>query len=96
MVGRDRVPTFSPTHFFTKETPHMSIEYTIDDDALTIGDIIKLKESGDDTDVMLDILRKCVTVKGGKFEDIPAKHFKQIVLAVLGPVNPSLGNSKRR
>jgi hypothetical protein len=70
----------------------MSIEYTVDDSKLTIGDLIKLQAGKDDLAVTVSILRKCVTVSEGTFEDIPAKHFPSIVKAVLGSLTPSLGN----
>ena len=50
---------------------------------------IKDTPEGRDADA---ILRKCVTVTEGDFEDIPAKHFPAIVKAVLGSLSPSLGN----
>lgn len=70
----------------------MSHEYTVDDSKLTIGDLIKLQAGKDDLAVTVSILRKCVTVSEGTFEDIPAKHFSSIVKAVLGSLTPSLGN----
>lgn len=70
----------------------MSHEYTVDDSKLTIGDLIKLQAGKDDLAVTVSILRKCVTVSEGTFEDIPAKHFPSIVKAVLGSLTPSLGN----
>lgn len=70
----------------------MSHEYTVDDSKLTIGDLIKLQAGKDDLAVTVSILRKCVTVAEGTFEDIPAKHFPSIVKAVLGSLTPSLGN----
>jgi hypothetical protein len=70
----------------------MSIEYTVDDSKLTIGDLIKLQASKDDLAVTVSILRKCVEVSEGEFEDIPAKHFSKIVKAVLGSLSPSMGN----
>lgn len=70
----------------------MSHEYTVDDSKLTIGDLIKLQAGKDDLAVTVSILRKCVTVTEGEFEDIPAKHFPSIVKAVLGSLTPSMGN----
>jgi hypothetical protein len=70
----------------------MSHEYTVDDSKLTIGDLIKLQAGKDDLAVTVSILRKCVTVSEGTFEDIPAKHFPAIVKAVLGSLTPSMGN----
>jgi hypothetical protein len=70
----------------------MSHEYTVDDSKFTIGDLIKLQAGKDDLAVTVSILRKCVTVSEGTFEDIPAKHFPSIVKAVLGSLTPSLGN----
>jgi hypothetical protein len=70
----------------------MSHEYTVDDSKLTIGDLIKLQAGKDDLAVTVSILRKCVTVSEGNFEDIPAKHFPAIVKAVLGSLTPSMGN----
>ena len=70
----------------------MSHEYTVDDSKLTIGDLIKLQAGKDDLAVTVSILRKCVTVSEGVFEDIPAKHFPAIVKAVLGSLTPSMGN----
>jgi hypothetical protein len=70
----------------------MSHEYTVDDSKLTIGDLIKLQAGKDDLAITVSILRKCVTVSEGTFEDIPAKHFPAIVKAVLGSLTPSMGN----
>ena len=70
----------------------MQIEYTVDDSKLTIGDLIKLQAGKDDLSVTVSILRKCVTVSEGEFEDIPAKHFPAIINAVLGQLTPSMGN----
>lgn len=70
----------------------MQIEYTVDDSKLTIGDLIKLQAGKDDLSVTVSILRKCVTVSDGEFEDIPAKHFPAIIKAVLGQLTPSMGN----
>ena len=70
----------------------MSHEYTVDDSKLTIGDLVKLQAAKDDLSVTVSILRKCVTVTEGTFEDIPAKHFPAIVKSVLGSLSPSLGN----
>ena len=70
----------------------MQIEYTVDDSKLTIGDLIKLQAGKDDLSVTVSILRKCVTVSEGEFEDIPAKHFTAIIKAVLGQLTPSMGN----
>jgi len=70
----------------------MQHEYTVDDSKLTIGDLVKLQAGKDDLAVTVSILRKCVTVAEGNFEDIPAKHFQAIVKAVLGSLNPSMGN----
>lgn len=70
----------------------MQHEYTVDDTKLTIGDLVKLQEGKDDLKITVSILRKCVTVAEGEFEDIPAKHFQAIIKAVLGSLTPSLGN----
>jgi hypothetical protein len=70
----------------------MQIQYTVDDSKLTIGDLIKLQAGKDDLSVTVSILRKCVTVSEGEFEDIPAKHFPAIIKAVLGQLTPSMGN----
>jgi hypothetical protein len=70
----------------------MQHEYTVDDSKLTIGDLVKLQAAKDDLAVTVSILRKCVTVADGDFEDIPAKHFPSIIKAVLGSMTPSLGN----
>lgn len=70
----------------------MQIQYTVDDSKLTIGDLIKLQAGKDDLSVTVSILRKCVTVSDGEFEDIPAKHFPAIIKAVLGQLTPSMGN----
>lgn len=70
----------------------MQIEYTVDDSKLTIGDLIKLQAGKDDLSVTVSVLRKCVTVSEGNFEDIPAKHFPAIIKAVLGQLTPSMGN----
>ena len=70
----------------------MSHEYTVDDSKLTIGDLLKLQAGKDDLAITVSILRKCVTVSEGTFEDIPAKHFPAIVKAVLGSLTPSMGN----
>lgn len=70
----------------------MQHEYTVDDTKLTIGDLVKLQAGKDDLAVTVSILRKCVTVAEGDFEDIPAKHFPAIIKAVLGSLTPSMGN----
>jgi hypothetical protein len=70
----------------------MQHEYTVDDTKLTIGDLVKLQAGKDDLAITVSILRKCVTVADGDFEDIPAKHFPAIIKAVLGSLTPSLGN----
>ena len=70
----------------------MQHEYTVDDSKLTIGDLVKLQAGKDDLAITVSILRKCVTVADGDFEDIPAKHFPAIIKAVLGSLTPSLGN----
>jgi hypothetical protein len=70
----------------------MQHEYTVDDSKLTIGDLVKLQAAKDDLAVTVSILRKCVTVADGEFEDIPAKHFAAIIKAVLGSMTPSMGN----
>ena len=70
----------------------MQIEYIVDDSKLTIGDLIKLQAGKDDLSVTVSVLRKCVTVSEGEFEDIPAKHFPAIIKAVLGQLTPSMGN----
>jgi len=72
------------------EHPHM--QYTIDDNKLTIGDLIKLQSAKDDIASMVSILRKCVETDTGNFEDIPAKHFPKIVKEILASLNPSMGN----
>jgi hypothetical protein len=68
------------------------MQYTIDDNKLTIGDLVKLQAGKDDLAITVSILRKCVEVEDGDFEDIPAKHFPAIIKAVLGSLTPSLGN----
>ncbi|CAB4158746.1 hypothetical protein UFOVP698_30 [uncultured Caudovirales phage] len=70
----------------------MQHNYTVDDTKLTIGDLVKLQAAKDDLAVTVSILRKCVEVSEGSFEDIPAKHFPAIVKAVLGSLTPSMGN----
>jgi hypothetical protein len=68
------------------------MQYTIDDNKLTIGDLIKLQTANDDIATMVSILRKCVTVEGGEFEDVPAKHFPVIVKTIMASLNPPMGN----
>jgi hypothetical protein len=68
------------------------MQYTIDDNKLTIGDLIKLQSAKEDIAVMVSILRKCVEVEDGAFEDIPAKHFPKIVRSILASLNPPMGN----
>jgi hypothetical protein len=68
------------------------MQYTIDDNKLTIGDLIKLQSAKEDIAVMVQILRKCVTVEDGEFEDVPAKHFPVIVKTILASLNPPMGN----
>jgi hypothetical protein len=68
------------------------MQYTIDDNKLTIGDLIKLQTAKEDIAVMVSILRKCVEVENGEFEDVPAKHFPVIVRTILAGLNPPMGN----
>lgn len=68
------------------------MQYVIDDNKLTIGDLIKLQSAKDDIATMVTIMRKCVEVENGNFEDIPAKHFPKIVREILASLNPSMGN----
>jgi hypothetical protein len=68
------------------------MQYIVDDNKLTIGDLIKLQSAKDDIASMVTILRKCVEVENGVFEDIPAKHFSKIVREILASLNPSMGN----
>lgn len=57
--------------------------YTVDADKITIRDAIALQNSKGDTEVILPILRKCVTVDDGRdIEDLPAKHFRLILKAI--------------
>jgi hypothetical protein len=68
------------------------MHYTIDPDKLSIGDLVALQDVGNDIRRQIEILRKCVTVPDGQFEDIPARHFKKIVTGILSEMNPDLGN----
>lgn len=68
------------------------MQYTIDADKITIGDLIALQTVGSDMHAQIDILKKAVIVEGGKFEDIPAKHFRKIIQAIVSELNPELGN----
>lgn len=68
------------------------MQYTIDDNKLTIGDLIKLQTANSDIAAMVSILRKCVEVENGEFEDIPAKHFPVIVKTIMSALNPPMGN----
>lgn len=71
----------------------MAPTYTIDDEKLTISDLVKLQKAGDDLSAQLDVLRKVVVVTDGTVDDIPAKHYRAIVRAVLaGVTGESLGN----
>ncbi len=54
--------------------------YTIDQDALTMGDLIALSNAGNNLAAQIEILRKCVVVEnGGRIEDLPARHYRAIV-----------------
>jgi hypothetical protein len=68
------------------------MQYTIDDNKLTIGDLIKLQTANSDIATMVSILRKCVEVENGEFEDVPAKHFPVIVKTIMASLNPPIGN----
>jgi hypothetical protein len=68
------------------------MQYTIDDNKLTIGDLIKLQTANSDIATMVSILRKCVEVEDGEFEDVPAKHFPVIVKTIMASLNPPMGN----
>lgn len=68
------------------------MQYTIDDNKLTIGDLIKLQTANSDIAAMVSILRKCVEVEDGEFEDVPAKHFPVIVRTIMASLNPPMGN----
>jgi hypothetical protein len=68
------------------------MQYTIDDNKLTIGDLIKLQTANNDIATMVSILRKCVEVENGEFEDVPAKHFPVIVKTIMASLNPPMGN----
>jgi len=68
------------------------MQYTIDDNKLTIGDLIKLQTANNDIATMVSILRKCVEVEHGEFEDVPAKHFPVIVKTIMASLNPPMGN----
>lgn len=58
--------------------------YTIDADKVTIRDLIALQKSGGDIDAVMPILRKCVTVDDGReVDDLPAKHLRLIVQALM-------------
>jgi hypothetical protein len=72
------------------------MQYTIDDNKLTIGDLIKLQTANNDIATMVSILRKCVEVENGEFEDVPAKHFPVIVKTIMASLNPPMGNLRRR
>jgi uncharacterized protein YycO len=64
--------------------------YTIDQDALTVRDLIALQNAGNDITAQVAILRKCVIVDGdGSFEDLPARHYGAIVKAILGALTAS-------
>ena len=68
------------------------MQYTIDADKITIRDLIALQNVGNDSAKQIDILKKAVIVEGGEFEDIPARHFKKIVAAILSELSPDVGN----
>ena len=68
------------------------MQYTIDDNKLTIGDLIKLQTANSDIATMVSILRNCVEVENGEFEDVPAKHFPVIVKTIMASLNPPMGN----
>jgi hypothetical protein len=68
------------------------MQYTIDDNKLTIGDLIKLQTANSDIATMVSVLRKCVEVENGEFEDVPAKHFPVIVKTIMASLNPPMGN----
>jgi hypothetical protein len=68
------------------------MQYTIDDNKLTIGDLVKLQTANNDIATMISILRKCVEVENGEFEDVPAKHFPIIVKTIMASLNPPMGN----
>lgn len=62
----------------------MTIEYTIDQDALTISDLVALQHAGSDITAQIKVLRKCVQLPDGKaLEDLPARHYGAIVKAIL-------------
>jgi len=68
------------------------MHYTIDADQITIRDLIALQTAGNDNARQIDILKKAVIVEGGEFEDIPARHFKKIISAILAELSPDVGN----
>ncbi len=65
--------------------------YTIDDEKLTIDDLIALQEAAitGDLRTQMDVLARCVTADDGRpFGRIPAKHYKSIVDGVLAAITP--------
>jgi hypothetical protein len=67
--------------------------YTIDSDKLTIGSLVALQEAGDNLAAQINVLRKIVVVTDGTIEDIPARHYRAIIKAVMqGVTGNDLGN----
>ena len=63
----------------------MAITYTINQDALTIRDVMTWAKAAKnaDTDILMTLMEKCViTSDGSKMEDLPARHLKLIVAAI--------------
>lgn len=63
----------------------MTITYTINQDALTIRDVMTWAKAAktSDIDVLMTLMEKCViTSDGSKMEDLPARHLKLIVAAI--------------
>lgn len=69
--------------------------YTIDADKVTIRDLIAMDKAGSDLDVIMPVLRKCVTVDDGRdLDDLPAKHLRIIATTLKKRLagDDSLGN----
>lgn len=71
--------------------------YTINEDNLTIRDLMTLSKAGkaDDIESIIVLLEKCVvTDDGRKVEELPAKHLRLIVNAMTKRLaGTDLGNS---
>lgn len=72
----------------------MAPEYTIDRDAITIRDFMKLQKNANDFEAQIEIIKKAVKVNGkGTLEDLPVRHWRAIVKAIMDDIGgESLGN----